>query len=283
MTYTPHCMKIKKTVVILLTFFHTIGIHNPANSTIYFPNTQKLPAISSKTELFENHIQSLYNEIGLAGTVNENAFRFAIIGYYNMMSTGSLKNDSMLTIIDYEKPSNEKRLYVINLKTNTLEFHSLVAHGTNSGNVNATQFSNRSGSKQSSIGFFVTGHTYAGKHDFSLKLIGLDDKYNSNALRRGVVFHAANYVSEDYIARNGRLGRSFGCPALPTKMNKEVINIIKGGSCVFVYFPDEDYLNYSCYLNLSIASGYCFNDRDFTTFKKVKPVTPKLTGTAFLR
>lgn len=271
-------MKIKRLIAVLLTLIHTIGFYNQANSTIYSPNTEELPPVSSKTELFENHIESLYSEVGLEGIVNESAFRFALIGYYNLLNTGSLKNDSIITIIDYEKPSNEKRLYVINLHTKTLDFYSLVAHGMNSGNVNATQFSNRSGSKQSSIGFFITGYTYSGKHDFSLKLIGLDDKYNSNALQRGIVFHAANYVSEEYIARNGRLGRSFGCPALPVKINKEVINTIKGGSCLFIYFPDKDYLNYTSYLDLSKAASFCYHDRDFTIFEKAKPISPNLYG-----
>ncbi|MBN1182600.1 MAG: murein L,D-transpeptidase catalytic domain family protein [Bacteroidales bacterium] len=276
-------MKIKTLLIVLLTIIHSLAIFNSANSSVFDPNTGVLPGAISKTELFENYLHSMFQEIGLEGVMKEDVFEKAIVGYYNLMRSNLLGNDSMITIIDYERPSNEKRLYVINLHTRSLAFHSLVAHGTNSGNIYATHFSNKSGSKQSSIGFFITGNPYSGKHDYSLKLIGLDTLYNSNAMPRGVVFHGANYVSEEYIVRNGRLGRSFGCPALPDFINKEVINVIKGGSCVYIYYPDEEYMSYTSYLDKTIAANYYYGDRDFSVYEKAQPISPRINASAHLR
>jgi hypothetical protein len=114
----------------------------------------------------------------------------------------------------------------------------------------ASKFSNRVNSNQSSLGFYVTGETYVGSKGFSLKLDGTEREYNSKMRERGVVIHEAEYVSEAWIKKYGRLGRSFGCPALPKELSKEVINVIKNRTVVFAYFNDETYLNTSSYLNV---------------------------------
>ncbi len=146
-----------------------------------------------------------------------------------------ITNTRYLTIIDYSKPSNFKRMYLINMKTGRVE-KFLVSHGKNSGWAYATSFSNRPSSLQSCRGFFVTGRKYSGKHGIALQLHGLEKGVNDNALRRGIVIHGANYVSMRSVMLNGgRLGRSWGCPAVPAKDAESVINRIKGGSLVYIH------------------------------------------------
>ena len=133
--------------------------------------------------------------------------------------------------------SKKQRLWVIDLKNNIILFQSLVAHGRNSGNEFAGKFSNNPQSYQSSLGFYATGETYYGKHGYSLRLDGLEKEINNNARKRAIVIHGADYVSENFIKQNGRLGRSLGCPSLPMNISKEIIDTIKNKSGLFVYHP----------------------------------------------
>ena len=119
----------------------------------------------------------------------------------------------------------------------------------NSGNIQATTFSNRFQSRMSSIGFYVTGEPYNGKHRYSLKLKGLESGYNSNAFGRGIVIHGANYVSEQIVAKGERIGRSYGCPAVAQSVNKQLVDTIKDGSCLLIHYPDKRYLSRSKILN----------------------------------
>jgi hypothetical protein len=147
----------------------------------------------------------------------------------------AIRNKRYLTIIDYSKPSNVKRMYLIDIKTGRVE-KFLVSHGRNSGWAYATAFSNRRGSCESCRGFFVTGKKYSGMHGTALQLYGLEKGVNDNALRRGIVMHGANYVSQRSVRLNGgRLGRSLGCPAIPVEVAESVINRIKGGSLVYIH------------------------------------------------
>lgn len=155
------------------------------------------------------------------------------------MKEYSFVNDSILTIIDYTKASHRERLFVIDLKNIKLVFTTLVAHGKNSGVHYATRFSNKNRSLMSSPGFYRTAETYYGKHGYSLKLDGLEEGVNDHARERLIVIHGADYVSTDFINKHGRIGRSWGCPALPLHLTKEVIDLIKEGSCLFIYTDDE--------------------------------------------
>jgi len=145
---------------------------------------------------------------------------------------------NILTLIDYRLPSDEKRLWVIDLDAGRVLFHELVAHGEKTGKARATAFSNRMGSHQSSLGTFVTRDTYVGRHGYSLRLQGMDPGINDRAMERAIVMHGADYVSDDFVARYGRLGRSWGCPALPVDAAQPVIDAIKHGSVLFSYYPD---------------------------------------------
>lgn len=154
-------------------------------------------------------------------------------------------NEDIVTIIDFSKPSTEKRLFILDLEKQKVLYHTYVAHGKNTGQNMATKFSNNKGSNQSSLGLFRTAESYQGKHGYSLRLDGLEEGFNDNARSRAVVMHSASYVSEGFIQKHGRLGRSWGCPALPVELSKEIIDLIKGGSCLYIYADDSNYLENS--------------------------------------
>lgn len=168
------------------------------------------------------------------------SFAEALRGFYKLKQKGTISKN-ILTLIDFSMSSNSKRLWVIDLDTNTILYNSLVAHGRNTGDEYASSFSNSAQSFKSSLGFYVTGEIYNGKHGMSLKLDGLEKGINSNARERAVVMHGAEYVSDSFIRNNKRLGRSLGCPAIPLDLTKDIINTIKNKSCLFIYYPSNTY------------------------------------------
>ena len=205
---------------------------------------------SSIRRNFETSVVNLYKSMDLKlYGLSEKVFRMGLIGYYNLRIAGELNGKNLVTIIDFTKPSTDKRFYVLDLDQERLIYHSYVAHGRNTGGNIANSFSNKVNSNQSSLGFYVTGETYFGSKGYSLRLHGQDAGYNSNIFRRAVVIHAANYVSESWIQKYGRLGRSFGCPALPADISREVINTIRNRTAIFAYYSDRDYLETSRHLN----------------------------------
>lgn len=185
--------------------------------------------------------EELYRSLQLESVISYDALEKAVIGY---ISIGERAHD-ILTLIDFSKPSNTKRLAVIDMKHGRVLETSVVSHGQGSGALYATKFSNRDGSHQSSLGFYLTGGTYSGGNGYSLKLIGLEKGYNDKALDRAIVVHGADYCSESVIGTAQRLGRSWGCPALPRAKSRKIIDTIKGGSVLFIYAEDGDYLAHS--------------------------------------
>lgn len=167
-------------------------------------------------------------------------FSEALKGFYLLKEKGVVQKD-ILTLIDFSLSSNTKRLWVIDLTTNTILFQSLVAHGRNTGEEFASTFSNLNSSFKSSLGFYATGEIYQGKHGASLRLDGLERGVNDNARERGVVVHGADYVSESFINNNKRLGRSQGCPALPVELTNKIIEVIKNKSCLYIYHPSRSF------------------------------------------
>ncbi|MFP4470691.1 MAG: murein L,D-transpeptidase catalytic domain family protein [Bacteroidales bacterium] len=201
-------------------------------------------------EMFENYAANLYDEIGL---INQSyppydVFAMALKGYQNLKASEKVNKD-ILTVIDFSKSSNEKRLWVIDLNTKKVLFNDYVAHGRNSGNEFANNFSNLPQSFMSSIGFYLTAETYHGKHGLSLRLDGIDGDFNYNARSRAIVMHGADYVSEDFIKKYGRLGRSYGCPSVSMDIFNDVIDTIREGSLLFIYYPHKDYPERSAVLN----------------------------------
>jgi hypothetical protein len=159
-----------------------------------------------------------------------------------------VKRPSLLTIIDYSLPSTQTRLWVLDLATGRRLHEELVAHGRGTGDDRASRFSNEPGSHQSSLGLFLTGEVYTGSNGYSLRLDGLEPGVNDRARERAIVMHGAPYVSGAVVRAMGRLGRSWGCPALRTGVAREVIDLIKDGSLVFVYYPDDRWQQTSRFL-----------------------------------
>jgi hypothetical protein len=168
---------------------------------------------------------------------------------------GLAKSPRTLTVIDYSLPSTEKRLWVFDLAERELLFHELVAHGKNTGDNIATRFSNTMDSKQTSLGLFVTANTYVGSNGYSLRMQGLDRGFNDRAFDRAIVIHGAPYVSEAFARSQGRIGRSWGCPALDQEVARTVIDTIKEGGLVFAYAPQGDFLRGSEMLAGSTAAS----------------------------
>ena len=189
---------------------------------------------------------ALYEKLGLAAMgLSWEAFNYALNGFNNLVNAGKIQKDNILTILDFSLPSNKKRLFTIDLTTGELVYNTYASHGKNSGKLIPTNFSNQENSNKSSLGFYITRETYNGKHGCSLRLEGEEEGFNSNALSRGIVMHSAAYVNEEVASRQGFVGRSQGCPAVPEAVSKSIINTIKNGSCLFIYSPDKYYIAHS--------------------------------------
>lgn len=205
-----------------------------------------------KTEVTEiSSTQNLYDKIDFSSgtTLKFDVFEKALLGFNNLKKAGKIdENTKLLTVCDFSLSSNIKRLWVINTETGEILFNSLVAHGKNTGEEFAVNFSNTESSLKSSLGFYVTDVTYHGENGYSLKLLGVDKGYNDNALQRAVVMHGADYVSDEFAKKHKRIGRSWGCPAVPRDLAEPIINTIKGKNVLFIYYPEENYLTSSQWL-----------------------------------
>lgn len=187
---------------------------------------------------------AIYDRLQLGALeLSRDAWQRGVEGFLALQSAGQLANTEVLTIIDFSLPSTKKRLFVIDMLNGRLLFHTLVAHGRNSGKLIASKFSNRDNSYMSSLGFYLTGSSFIGRNGYSLRLEGMEKGWNDHALQRAIIMHPAYYVSEKHIRQCGYLGRSEGCPAIPEKLHTAIIDEIKGGSCLFVYAPDKSYLD----------------------------------------
>jgi hypothetical protein len=182
------------------------------------------------------------------GRLDRRVFTLALGAAGCAVRSGAITDPSTLTVIDYSKPSTEKRMWVYDLRSHELLYEELVAHGQGSGDNLATVFSNEPDTHASSLGLFLTGDTYVGRNGYSLRLKGLDEGFNHRAGERAIVMHGAPYVSDEFVKRNGRLGRSWGCPALREGVAREVIDRVRGSGILFAYYPDQNWLDSSRYL-----------------------------------
>jgi hypothetical protein len=206
----------------------------------------------------ENFISGIYSQIDFSkcNHLSYEVFKKAYHGYLNLRNEGKIDpSKEIISICDFELPSNENRLWIIDLHEKKVLFNTYVAHGQGSGEQFASAFSNSNNSHQSSLGFYVTGATYDGEHGTSLRLYGMDENFNDAAYDRGIVVHAAAYVSDEFInGNNNKLGRSWGCPAVSPKLSLPIINTIKDSTCLFIYYPEANYLKSAYWLNKKIAS-----------------------------
>ncbi len=183
------------------------------------------------------------------GAIDPAVFEMALGAAACAVKSGAIVDPSTLTVIDYSRPSTARRLWVFDLHRQALLYEELVAHGKESGGNMATRFSNEMNSHQSSLGLFLTEDAYVGRNGYSLRLRGLDEGFNDRAYERAIVMHGAPYVNDDAARTMGRLGRSWGCPALREGVARAVIDRVKGTGLVFAYYPDSEWLKSSKYLN----------------------------------
>ena len=234
----------------------------PISSSAAKTNTKraaKTNVVTYKIMQFDQIAYSLYNDMGLAQTgLKYEIFSKALTGYYNMKHEGKLSEKPVLTMVDFTKSSSEKILWVVNIEKKELLHHTYVSHGRNSGVEYAETFSNDSGSYMSSIGFYVTQDTYQGKHGLSLKLEGLDEGFNTNALDRCIVIHGAEYANPEIIEATGRLGRSLGCPALPMEEHEDIINQVKENTAMYIHAANDAYTSH--YLDHKTAIAELVNE-----------------------
>ena len=182
------------------------------------------------------------------GHINAKVFAMALKAAATAVERGDVANPGTLTVIDYSKPSTERRMWVYDLRTKSLLFEELVSHGRGSGTTMATSFSNAPESNRSSLGLYRTAETYTGKHGYSLRIDGLERGFNDKARERAIVMHAADYVNETAARAQGYLGRSLGCPAVRPEVAHQVIDAVRGGGLIFAYYPDPQWLRASKYL-----------------------------------
>lgn len=244
-------------VLLTLTavFFVTTSFYSPEVTTRKTEaNLKARPSksvLKSESKSITTSAEEIYKTIKFdnVNKLNPEVFYKAFLGFENLKKAGKLPAAShLLTVCDFSLSSTEKRLWVIDLNNHKILFNSLVAHGKNTGDEFAQKFSNTESSYQSSLGFYITESTYNGNNGYSLKLLGMDSGYNDAALHRAIVMHGADYVSEDFIKSQHRIGRSWGCPAVPRALAEPIINSIKGKNCLFIYYPDNQYLSNSEWL-----------------------------------
>jgi hypothetical protein len=238
----------------------TIISWKPAD--VIAPKAEK-PAAA--VELLQKYVENIYEsahleESGLAF----NVFKKAFTGFINLKKTALLpQSSSVITVIDFSKSSREKRMWIVDIVNKSLVLNTWVAHGERSGSDIPKRFSDRVDSRESSLGFYLTDNIYFGDHGRSLKLDGLDEGFNANARKRSIVLHAAPYVCQEVIDQHGRLGRSFGCPAVSPDVIDEVIETIKDKNVIFINGDSERY--HSKYLDENLAAHYIANsDSSFT-------------------
>lgn len=216
-----------------------ISPRNFSNSKVIMPHISEAELLSSM----------ILEKMEDTPAPQQEVIQMAVSGYLNLVEEGKIDKGSPLSVIDFSLPSSKERLWIFDLEEGKLLYHSLVSHGRNSGDLMAKKFSNINSSFMSSLGFYVTGETYQGKHGYSLRLDGVEKGFNDLARERAIVIHGADYANKDFVKNTGRLGRSLGCPALPMDVYKEVINTIKEGSCLFIYGNDAEYLSKSSLIN----------------------------------
>lgn len=237
---------MRKTSLIIgiacLAGFITISSQPNFNKTSDVNHIDSIP--TSTASITKTPIEQLYEEIELQKVLKYDVFELAMQGFNNL----EFSNRNIISIIDFSLPSTDKRMYVIDLIDKKLLYHTIVSHGRNTGENYAVNFSNKHGSFQSSLGFYRTENTYMGGNGYSLVINGLEKGINDQAKSRAVVIHGADYCSESIIQSTGRLGRSYGCPALPRALNRPIVNTIKNGTMLFIYADNKQYFAQSKFI-----------------------------------
>ncbi|WP_316737303.1 murein L,D-transpeptidase catalytic domain family protein [Pedobacter aquatilis] len=251
----------KRLVRVALCLLVGMGIIGTGWKAVEHPQqNQTVNKVISTDSLYNEHIEKLYHQVHLdSAGLNIEVFEKALTGFYNIKHSGLMHSKSVLTIADFDQESRKKRLYIIDLDKKELILNTWVAHGLNSGDDKPGYFSNTKNSNASSLGFYITGEIYFGKHGRSLKLDGIDYGFNNNARERAIVVHGADYVCQESINQLGRLGRSQGCPAVSSKLSDKVINTIADKTVLFINSTNQAYS--SRYLNETLAANIALNEQ----------------------
>ncbi|MCO5248472.1 MAG: murein L,D-transpeptidase catalytic domain family protein [Chitinophagales bacterium] len=231
--------------VAVLAFFSTLSSsESKTDDTDVLQKTLQSEIEVKSEESDVKSFEKIFSQLP-ENSVSWEAFLSAMSGRAYLQTQDNFTHNNVLTIVDFSKPSTEERFFVIDIEKEEILFSSLTAHGQGTGDNMATRFSNLPDSHQSSLGFYKTGEIYYGRHGRSMFLNGLEKGINDKARERAIVVHAAEYVSPSFIAQHGRLGRSFGCPALPPSLNEAIIKTISGGTLFYIYAPDQHYMQTS--------------------------------------
>lgn len=224
--------------VLLLMFLSVIA--RAEHNSLY---NKGLVSIDDEYRAFKNYFE-----------FDPKVLKLALKAYDCGVAAGRSNKQGLLTIVDYQLPSNQKRLWVLNLYRHRLVYNTYVAHGAGSGKVDATFFSNTVNSLSSSIGLYETGSNYSGQWGYAMRLYGLEPGFNSNAFKRKIVMHGGKYVSQNSVNRYGMIGMSHGCIVVPQPLDHKLINTIKNGSLIFTYYPSYAWLYKSKYLHCPILT-----------------------------
>lgn len=231
--------------LLILFLFVISSVESLANLT----NEEKKLALVS-------YLRAEYNNLKFDGEKPDfEIYQKGLVGFLKLKAEGKVKNNH-LTLIDFRISSTKKRMWIIDMNTNKVVHHTLVAHGKNSGWDIPDNFSNVRNTNKSSLGFYLTGEKYIGKYGLSLRLDGLESGFNTNARARAIVMHPANYVNASITKSLGRLGRSFGCPAIPYKDSDKVVKMISDKSVMFIYSSQNEYIANSKYADELVAYNY---------------------------
>ena len=269
---------MKKALIFLsLLIISNLSFSEGTNLESINQNTVIATETDNKPQKVTLDVKSVYDSLNIKGKIDYSIFQKAYLGYVQIPN----KNPGVLVIIDYSKPSNEERFYVLDLNKKKLVYSTRVAHSKNSGLEIPLEFSDDPNSYQSSLGFFVTLGEYNGAYGYSLRLKGLEENINANAEDRAIVIHGGDIVEDEYIKKFGFAGRSLGCPVLPHSLTREIIDFIKHGRVLFIYGNDEEYVDNSAYLS-KLAPVFVGSPKNIVEIEKtieIQKVSPTPTVT----
>lgn len=264
---------MKKTLIFLsLLIISSLSFSEGTNLESINQNTAIATETDIKPQKVILDVKSVYDSLNIKGKIDYSIFQKAYLGYVQIPN----KNPGVLVIIDYTKPSNEERFYVLDLNKKKLVYSTRVAHSKNSGLEIPLEFSDDPNSYQSSLGFFLTLGEYNGAYGYSLRLKGLEENINANAESRAIVIHGGDIVNDEYIKKYGFAGRSLGCPVLPAALTKEIVNYIKHGRVLFIYGNDEEYIEESYYLS-KLAPVFEGKPQNIVELEKPRETTKVVT------
>ena len=267
---------MKKALIFLsLLIISNLSFSEGTNLESINQNTVIATETDNKPQKVTLDVKSVYDSLNIKGKIDYSIFQKAYLGYVQIPN----KNPGVLVIIDYSKPSNEERFYVLDLNKKKLVYSTRVAHSKNSGLEIPLEFSDDPNSYQSSLGFFLTLGEYNGAYGYSLRLKGLEENINANAESRAIVIHGGDIVNDEYIKKYGFAGRSLGCPVLPAALTKEIVNYIKHGRVLFIYGNDEEYIEESYYLS-KLAPVFEGKPQNIVELEKPREATKVVTTTS---